>query len=60
MAIKWSVDGAIESLKNLTNPFEKVGMQGSNQKPKLSDILNTMGNVEDNITGEAEISNGIS
>lgn len=59
MSIKWTVKDAIESLKNLTNPFEQAGMQGANQKPRLSDILNNMENIEDNTTGEVEISNGI-
>ena len=60
MTIKWSVNKAIESLRTLNNPFEMAGIQNPAQKPKLSDILNTIDNVEDNVTGEAEISNGIS
>lgn len=35
MTIKWTVDDAIQSLKNLTNPFEQTGMQNPTQKPKL-------------------------
>ncbi len=54
MTIKWSVNRAIESLRNLTNPFEQAGMQNANPKPKLSDILNTMGNVEETETLEIE------
>ena len=38
MAIKWSVNKAIESLQTLTNPFVKAGIQ-NNQKPKLSDVI---------------------
>ncbi len=42
MTIKWSVNKAIESLRTLTNPFEQAGIQNPNQKPKLSEVINSM------------------
>ena len=42
MTIKWSVTKAIESLETLTRPFEQVGMQNTIQKPRLSEVINSM------------------
>ncbi len=51
MTIKWSVSKAIDSLQNLTNPFEQAGIQNTNQKPKLSEVITSMAN---NKNGEQE------
>ena len=42
MTIKFTVNDAIESLRTLTNPFEKAGIQNPAQKPKLSEVINSM------------------
>ncbi|KKM14042.1 hypothetical protein LCGC14_1710120 [marine sediment metagenome] len=42
MTTKWSVNKAIESLQNLTNPFEQAGAQNLNEKPKLSEIISRL------------------
>lgn len=40
MAIKWTPKDAVQSLHDLTSPFEKEGIGTPAQKPKLSDVLN--------------------
>ncbi len=44
MTIKWSVSKAIQSLQNLTNPFEQAVAQKPNQKPILAEVINRVSN----------------
>lgn len=41
--IKWTVKDCIEHLEQLKNPFEQTVTL---QKPKLSDVISSMGNQE--------------
>ena len=42
MATKWTEQDIIDHVKTLTNPFLKAGIQSPNQKPKLSEVINSM------------------
>ena len=42
--LRWTVKDCIEHLQQLKNPFEKSA--GITQKPKLADILNSIGGKE--------------
>ncbi|KKN45280.1 hypothetical protein LCGC14_0684660 [marine sediment metagenome] len=55
MPTKWSVNKAIESLRTLTNPFEKAGIQNPAQKPKLSEVIDEVA-----VSGNREELNGSS
>jgi len=40
--IKWTEKDFLEHVQELTNPFGKKGIQSPNQKPKLSDVINSI------------------
>lgn len=54
MTIKWTVRDAIRCLTDLTNPFEKTGIQNPNQKPKLPKAEDIMAMATQN-KGTAEV-----